>query len=1144
MPTHERTNDRDDLTIELDGGSPQLLGEDASGRVTLEVDEPCLLQSVRVFMTWSAGSEADSGIVFDVELLDAERSVAPDDRVAIPFTFAWPRGPASYDGDMFDVDWEIEARATFDDHQPRETRRPVSLAVDGEVDGYRPGVPARIGPDGVGYDREPLKWPAVLFLSIFVVGGLAATTAFPFWGVFLFSMLIIAGAGWFNISRSIDIPGLWADWPRPDRSYQPQIARLGLWFLALALVVPAVTVLAIVFAQSGELAGLWLPTIGLPFWAQLTRLVVVGAGLWLLYVSTRNSLAGWALGGPTVDVEPTRLHPGQSLTGQVEFEPRRTADLEWTTLQLRGFERKQRSSTSDYDSYHDRGGVTTWTTEIEEIYTDETRPDHLAARAVETGETAGAEATLQLPDDAPFSFQGRTTEFRWEFVVEVNKNGWGDWRRRVPLVVAPRGAEKVEAPETSRADAPRPAPAAAGTRPRGRREQQSEDEPWITTSTLLWAGGIFGGLLIVVALAGGAYGLYWYLRNVIVRTDGCVARSHGAREAPPSVCLEEYDSHDWVKPIPWAGDYFEWYRKQRVRPELFERELSYYSTYEPSREQRFETLTRIASFIDENDNVYDVESFVPERYLSSIDDELDSSRAEYLEWSIRTYSRVPRPNLEEAYHLAEFTRDDDSFSWVLDEALDSPSSDQPDSGCRECPMLDDIGLHACVTGRRKAGRQLLSAYGHAVGVSELDGAGKRADATEASPAIYRETRRDERLVARVGGDLCGDDGETPLTDWWRTDQGRRTVARVWGMAPPTRRLAALAHVAASEEGDLEQLRSFALEAFGDDEAPLDGDSPLETVAERANRALEERVDSPFRLLSAPILVRPSTYRTAAERLDELAEGATSHPLARALRLRGALAAAHFARRESAESFLEATQFQDDNPMLSFRAAIYRLFGEFDRTLELLDRAQSRADEDARLADLKLRRAVVLGASGTPERGLQMVGEIDFDALEKRGDAGTTKHAVGLGYALAFHAGGDPDDQLQKHLPAAFQPAELRGEWEDDTDYFLRQAIKLARTSGTERADLREVEAFPLPDASPWHVAALGAGVGADEDAEAWLDYASAPALVGRESAGQWVRAEAARWRGDDRAADAWMRRIRAAGEPVDGPRDLLLHELR
>lgn len=147
------------------------------------------------------------------------------------------------------------------------------------------------------------------------------------------------------------------------------------------------------------------------------------AGVLILYLAIRNSLAERKLGPVMFQVQPRQCGPGTTLTVDLECSPQASGEIQGITAQLRGYERCV------------RGSGTNKTTHTHELHSEQIELS--GARSFAQGDELSLRGELTLPDDAPFSFESGSNDLIWDVSATIDIAGWPDWSSSQAVKVRP-----------------------------------------------------------------------------------------------------------------------------------------------------------------------------------------------------------------------------------------------------------------------------------------------------------------------------------------------------------------------------------------------------------------------------------------------------------------------------------------------------------------------------------------------------------------------------------------------------------------------------------------------------------------------------------------------------------------------------------
>ena len=147
----------------------------------------------------------------------------------------------------------------------------------------------------------------------------------------------------------------------------------------------------------------------------------IAIGGWLVYRGVRNRLAQQRLGTVTLSVEEATLRTGDTVSFALTFAPRAEVLFHHITATLIG----QEVATS--------GHGTNRTTRRHAFCTE--KQALWENRRVMKGESISLDGTLTIPADAPSSFKANDNMVGWALKMELDVEGWPDWKDEVALVV-------------------------------------------------------------------------------------------------------------------------------------------------------------------------------------------------------------------------------------------------------------------------------------------------------------------------------------------------------------------------------------------------------------------------------------------------------------------------------------------------------------------------------------------------------------------------------------------------------------------------------------------------------------------------------------------------------------------------------------
>jgi hypothetical protein len=152
--------------------------------------------------------------------------------------------------------------------------------------------------------------------------------------------------------------------------------------------------------------------------------ISVVAGGAVAFPVVRRMLAEQRLGAVEVELVPQRVPPGSTVLCSVRFTPQRDVHLLGADILFRGREEVVSGSGTNRSTH---------THTVHEVR----RPLLDGPRDAPAGDFTELSARLEVPADAPLSFAARDNELEWSAEVHVDIDNWPDWKRELPLVVAP-----------------------------------------------------------------------------------------------------------------------------------------------------------------------------------------------------------------------------------------------------------------------------------------------------------------------------------------------------------------------------------------------------------------------------------------------------------------------------------------------------------------------------------------------------------------------------------------------------------------------------------------------------------------------------------------------------------------------------------
>lgn len=667
-----------------------------------------------------------------------------------------------------------------------------------------------------------------------------------------------------------------------------------------------------------------------------------------------------------------------------------------------------------------------------------------------------------------------------------------------------------------------------------------------------WTGGMLVALGLVLAAW---YGPGWYMDKRDRAFEACLSADPAERDAPPLSCLSEVESASWLAYVPWTRhDYSELH--DSARSDAHATQLRYVSTVEPSADKRAETLDQIAELSDRGGPVNltysEPDISQADQYLSGIGQFVEKHRTRHVSWSLPGLSE--RLHFDRALRLAKFTGDTDLQDWLVDRGLEAFAGDAP-LECVRCEEVFELAEIACRLGRREDAMRLADQYAEVDRTDQLSsrprweeyGADRRSRARENARERNDEATADTRRLRRLCSPsedatiTVGDDGpELDLLRWWETSAGREYIEDSTHLSRSLVQFTAVAHALSAGDLDGDALENYLGEVS--DMAPT---TDLDRLMEQFATQYTSSISYPrplYQFWSRNLLATPDVFEEAANRLAErfdLASRQQAAKLVRAIRMASATAAMGTGQPDRALETLQTIDFPEQAPGYWFRSTLHRLAGNPAEAADLLGEAieSTPGDLDAR-ARLHLQHITALGAAGNYEAGRRAYTEVSTDRWQKLGQEAQLTRYAGLGYTLAFadDASGDPRETLRQIVPASLQPDSLDEFPDGHLAESLRYAHDLLSAPPSERKSLR-VDPETVDTDKIWYQAALGLSVETPYDPEVFVDFVIG---TGTASIDAWRRAEAARWRGDEEAAEAWTERLFAKRRHLDDTRSLLL----
>ncbi len=163
--------------------------------------------------------------------------------------------------------------------------------------------------------------------------------------------------------------------------------------------------------------GLLLPAVALFFWA-------------------RNRLAESQLGVPLVAVEPSVCRPGDGVRLTLRLKPPKAVQINRVRAVLSAVEHIR--GTDADGTFQTMTTVFRLPTQLEpEQSISMLRPASSRRLRLEPRREAVFAGSIEVPPNAPASFQLPNNRLFWTIEFHVDVAGWPDWKHKVPLVIVP-----------------------------------------------------------------------------------------------------------------------------------------------------------------------------------------------------------------------------------------------------------------------------------------------------------------------------------------------------------------------------------------------------------------------------------------------------------------------------------------------------------------------------------------------------------------------------------------------------------------------------------------------------------------------------------------------------------------------------------
>jgi hypothetical protein len=371
-----------DLAITIDRDPHALRpGDHFAGEVTVAVDADVRCNALTLELRWvTDGKGKENSEVVEAWTLFSG-ALRTGTRQAFAFATQIPRmGPASYQGKLLRVDWELRARA--DVPWAIDAKATLPLVVGNRA---APEVDAteRAGEGCDSHEDEDDDEGASRSPELKLVVPGRGTTRDPRPGLVIAAMMAVA----LGIGLAA---GLW----RPVWGMVRTLPRL----------------------VRGDLT--WADSPELIFGTLI--LVVAAALAWAI---AREVLVVRRLGEVHCEIAPELARPGDEVRCLVRFTPRASFQLSGITAHLRAAERCERGSGRGRKVYKHLA--------IDHVL--ELSP----ARAVSPGLPYEARGALQIPADAPPTFSSSDNHLEWRVDVAIRIPRWPDWKKKAFLHVIP-----------------------------------------------------------------------------------------------------------------------------------------------------------------------------------------------------------------------------------------------------------------------------------------------------------------------------------------------------------------------------------------------------------------------------------------------------------------------------------------------------------------------------------------------------------------------------------------------------------------------------------------------------------------------------------------------------------------------------------
>ena len=357
--------DRDDRTY--------LIGQKIAGSVRVTAKEDCVCRKLTIASHWCASGHGttDQGQPEEEQTLFSGAWRAGE-TAAHPFEISAPPGPVTYRGALFNVGWQIRALADVAGIEATASEDFVLL----------PGQRSENLPPGTLDELPPQVTELIDKPAGSYAGGCSQVFAILFGVVALFVGLPCLAIGVLNLIT---------------------------FYIQVSLPISIPT---------GLVQSIFLIAVGGLFTSLGTRAFIT-----LLHAAVARS----RLGAIDVEVSPTPLRPGESVTCAVRLQPRGSIKLTEATAKITATEYAiGRTGNAD-------GAITQTLKQV----VHQSSATMVTERTIRGGESAVLTAVLNIPPDAPCTFWGGNNKLIWTLVVEIKMKRWPDWSQSIPLTVRP-----------------------------------------------------------------------------------------------------------------------------------------------------------------------------------------------------------------------------------------------------------------------------------------------------------------------------------------------------------------------------------------------------------------------------------------------------------------------------------------------------------------------------------------------------------------------------------------------------------------------------------------------------------------------------------------------------------------------------------